>query len=84
MTLLLQTPLTNGSKTMGLFLLTAADCGSSSWAESLEFLLHSKSLPGQRFVPQLSIMAHSNELCASVVGYPNNSYRCCENVEEGY
>ena len=26
---------------------------------------------------------HSNELSASVCGFPNNIYRCCESVEEG-
>lgn len=26
---------------------------------------------------------YSEELCASVVGFSNNCYRCCESIEEG-
>ena len=28
-------------------------------------------------------MAYSEELCASVIGFSNNHYRCCETIEEG-
>ena len=28
-------------------------------------------------------MVHSEELCASVAGFSNNCYRCCESIEEG-
>ena len=31
----------------------------------------------------LNINIHSEALCASVVGFSNNCYRCCETIEEG-
>lgn len=31
----------------------------------------------------LNITTYSEELCASVVGYSNSCYRCCESVDEG-
>lgn len=29
-------------------------------------------------------MVNSEDLCASVSGYSNSCYRCCESTEEGY
>ena len=32
----------------------------------------------------LKSIIYSEELCASVVGYSKNCYRCCDSVEEGH
>lgn len=73
----------SSSETTELFPPTAVGHGLSLWVDSPEFLPLSESLPRPHFLSPFNTAAHSEELSASVVGFPNNCYRCCESIEEG-
>lgn len=70
----------SGSSKMEPSRLMDEDPGLSTLAEREVFSRPSES-SGATFSP--SHNWHSNDLHASVRGYPNNIYRCCESVEEG-
>lgn len=56
--------------------------GLSSWAAGPAFIPPSETEPESTlFVPEALLF--SEDLCASVVGFPGNRYRSCESVEEG-
>ena len=61
----------------------AVDRGLSLSVASLAYSPLSKPYLRLGSLAFLNMTTYSQELCASVSGFPSNCYRCCENIEEG-
>ena len=57
--------------------------GCLYWSNPRGFYLLVSPHPIPHFISPPDIMAYSKELIGSVIGFSNNSYRCCESIEEG-